>query len=773
MQHVLAATLTAIALVSTAAAGDADFLAAHTQAVAMNAPGISFTIELTGRQTQFHAGELIPLDLVYEFRENGAYQINDGLWRGSGTGRLLEVFRVSPQAGTRPSTQDKPNFYRWAGGTPLDAKAKHSYRYRVYLNEWRRFDQPGTYRIYSTSARVWKPNVWPAGDNQLRETSNRLELEIIAATADWQERQFHMAVAALDRPAENTDRGRALRREALRRLRYLDTEAATRELVRRQTGCDDEESYEIGVGLHQSRFKATAVEELQKRLDAADFTVTEQFIINLAALAADARLPIHYNSIGDDQGSREKLTQLEEKHRALRRSLDSDYAEAAWAAAEHKTPLARARTELEQMRLASDGFLSNKRLSSERLARVRASVIQAFDALPASDQYLVLESYWKQLGGLEFLPVLRRFIAAEPKAEESDPMHLDLALKRVYELAPAEGRALILAEIRRAQPRASAAALTLLPAEPMPELDDLLAGRLEQIVNGGELGEHELAATLAARYASPDIYNRVRRVYGDNGGWACAVQAAMLAYLVRHGSTEGALLVNRALDARGTTGCYLTVLTDVANIFMSPALERIAVQRLNDKDPGVAANAISLLRDHGSGAAEQVLWRKFEQWHDKWKDRVGTFTVVVSGTQTDPQVLFEGAIVYALAHARNWITGPPKLKRLRGLCLTKPAKATIDRLLESWIEPVAIRFTAGNSSGFIPTTPYETWFVAQYYVTSVADLKKLLTRFPADTTFSFPASISDDATADEKLFSELERYLALNQLKLVRARRPK
>ena len=79
-------------------------------------------------------------------------------------------------------------------------------RYRVDLNEWRRFDQPGTYRIYSTSARVWKPKVWPAGDNQLRETSNLLELEITAATADCQHRQLHMAVAALDRPADNTSR---------------------------------------------------------------------------------------------------------------------------------------------------------------------------------------------------------------------------------------------------------------------------------------------------------------------------------------------------------------------------------------------------------------------------------------------------------------------------------------------------------------------------------------------------------------------------------------
>ena len=89
----------------------------------MNAPGISFTIELTDGKTHFHVGELIPFDMVYEFRENGAYQINDGLAQGSGTARLLEVFRVSPRAGTRRSTQEEPNFYRWAGGGPLDASA--------------------------------------------------------------------------------------------------------------------------------------------------------------------------------------------------------------------------------------------------------------------------------------------------------------------------------------------------------------------------------------------------------------------------------------------------------------------------------------------------------------------------------------------------------------------------------------------------------------------------------------------------------------------------
>src|ERR1700722_6965452 len=110
-------------------AAEADIRAAHAKAVAANPEGMSFTIELVDGRTRFRVGELIPLDLVYTFDDASAFQINDGLAGGSGVARLLEVFRVSPQAGNRRLTAEEPSATFSAGGTPQDAKADRSYIY--------------------------------------------------------------------------------------------------------------------------------------------------------------------------------------------------------------------------------------------------------------------------------------------------------------------------------------------------------------------------------------------------------------------------------------------------------------------------------------------------------------------------------------------------------------------------------------------------------------------------------------------------------------------
>ena len=563
---------------------DSELSAEHAKPVAGNPERMSFTIELAGRQSQFRVGELIPLDIVYEFRQDGAYRINDGLAGGSGTARLLEVFRVTPQDGTRARTSDEPNFHRWAGGTPLPVKTDQVYRYRVALNEWRRFDQPGKYRFHSESARIWKPGVSPNDDrdvNDLRVTSNLLELEIVPATPEWQNEQIRQAVALLDRPDSSTDEHRPQRREAIRRLRYLDTEAATRELARRRVGRaaenylrgpDEEEQEEVESGLAESLYKPSAIEEMEQRLEAPEFAVTASFVGSLARLRADVQVPVDFNAFGTGVESREKWNRLWAEHESLTQSLILKYSEAAWAAAENKLPFARAQTLLERLPHVSP--FTYKRdpqpLSPDQLVDIGDAVRPVFDGLSEHDQYRILGHHWKRLGGTEFLPVLRNFIAdADYRRHEIHrPSLLDLAFQRIVELAPEEGAELILAELRRPQPRATIATFKLLPARPIPELDQIFT---RQIGDFDESVDWDLAMTLLARYGSPTMYDPVRQVYANNGGhFACAYQAAMLAYLIRINPKEGAEFVNQALNATAPnqTRCYQSVLTQVAAIQM-------------------------------------------------------------------------------------------------------------------------------------------------------------------------------------------------------------
>jgi hypothetical protein len=212
---------------------------------------------------------------------------------------------------------------------------------------------------------------------------------------------------------------------------------------------------------------------------------------------------------------------------------------------------------------------------------------------------------------------------------------------------------------------------------------------------------------------------------------------------------------------------------------MTPELERIAVEHLDDENLEIATDALRLLRLRGSAAAEQVLWQKFESWHAAWKDRVGELRSNTVSSQSDPQVRFESVLVDALVYGKSWFTGPPKLKRLRALCLTERNRTIIDARLNEWREPVAIHFQAGGDSEFPSARPawqrgqpaYDCWHVAQYSAYSLAELKKLLARFPAGTTFTFPTGMLTDADAEERLFADLKREVALHGLGLIKAPR--
>jgi len=772
----------AVLATALATAAEPDFLAAHTRAVAANPEGASLAIEIVDPQARFRVGQLIPLDLVYTFGEPSKFLINDGLARGSGTARLLEVFRVSPQAGTRQRTWDEPNFYHWAGGTPRMPKAGRVYRCRVYLNEWRRFDKPGKYRFYSTSARVWRPKFSPPRNNDLRLTSNLLELEILPVTSQWQDEQLRMAVEVLDRQSDDTQEHGALRREALRRLRYLDTEAATRELARRHPGRNKDEKYDIEVGLQESRYKAAAVEESKRRLDIPDFVVATPFLSQLVHLAADVQVPIDYRAFRDGKGSREELDRLRKAHRAAEKRFFVEFFHAAWTVAEMKEPLVRAQSLFELFQFGSYSHMRDEALlTPKRLAQIRAAVLPVFEHLPERDQQQLLTSHWKRFGGVDFLPALRRFITIAPQREEGAAFALpiDESLRRFLELAPEEGRALILAELRRSRPRATLKSLTLLPDQPIAELDDSLATRLEEGMD--DLHESELAAALVARYGSAAIYDRVRRLYGNEvKDWLSDERISMLAYLVRHNPQEGGRLVEQALDARRKTGRYCTVLTDAAGVHMTAELERIAIERLDDENLEIAGDAVRLLKRYGSAAAEQIIWQRFERWQAEWRDHVGELKVVDSGSQTDPQVRFERELVNALIRGKSWFTGPPMLKRVRSLCLSKPNRKMVDFDLDRWREPVAIQFSSGSESEFLNARPsyqrgrpaYDCWYVAQYSAYSLVDLKKLLARFPKGTTLSFPTGMLTDAQAEERLFTDLKQHVASHGLKLVKRPRP-
>jgi hypothetical protein len=87
----------------------------------------------------------------------------------------------------------------------------------------------------------------------------------------------------------------------------------------------------------------------------------------------------------------------------------------------------------------------------------------------------------------------------------------------------------------------------------------------------------------------------------------------------------GIELVKQALNARGPeyTHCYVSLLAEVAKLRMTPELEALAVESLDDPDLEVVTHAASTLGQFGSTGAEKPLWTRLEKWLQEWKGRAG------------------------------------------------------------------------------------------------------------------------------------------------------
>src|SRR5262249_34971217 len=85
-------------------------------------------------------------------------------------------------------------------------------------------------------------------------------------------------------------------------------------------------------------------------------------------------------------------------------------------------------------------------------------VASFFNDLPMERQRSLLENRWKQTAGASMLPILRQLYKKGAESNSKDNYEVSefngLVLRRIYELAPDEGRQLIISEMRRLNPGA-------------------------------------------------------------------------------------------------------------------------------------------------------------------------------------------------------------------------------------------------------------------------------------------------------------------------------
>ena len=381
-------------------------------------------------------------------------------------------------------------------------------------------------------------------------------------------------------------------------------------------------------------------------------------------------------------------------------------------------------------------------------------IATVFPDLPGERQANLLEYRWKGLASPVMVPVLRK-VYEHPAATDRDNLR-SLALMRLYELAPGEGRQLILNELALAQPRVDVEVLRLLPETELPALEQTWAERLSQ--TDGLYHDRAVQAQLIERYDTTAVLPKLRAVYSERIGHVeCAEQSAVLRYFLRTDEPFGVRMLNQTLDSRVGTGCYKFVLTDVATDPMPSSVEQVALDLLNDPDLEIAISVVKLAGEKGSAAAEEKLWSRLVTFHAAQKDHHGPFEDQRKHITTISQESLESALLEALAKSPTWLADVDKLKRLQQLCLTPKGCDDVTNWLNGFNTFIGSTEFPGRDRQFS---------IAQYDELTLEQLKTKLLQFPAGTTFHWPAT-SDGPKRDEPIFEEVRQFLSNHGMKLV------
>ncbi len=754
--------LTCVRLVP--AHGETEFEAARRKAATMNPLGVSATLTLPGGRTQFHRGEMIPLAAAFASRLPGKYDLNTDT--GS---RDLEwnsdTFHVDHSTGAvdpLPVYYDREFGMAYSGPGPrFEPLAAKPLTISYTLNEWLRFDAPGHYRVYLTSERITDA---AKRHNDLffqghAATSSAVEFDVLPDDPAWDAQTLQATLPLYNAQGYNS-RTDASQQAAIRTVRFLDTPDAARAMVARYGTFSDFDfantrTYnQTQLGLFGFPQPSFVISEMERQISDPDFPISEQFIYDLAQvqfLAAYTQ-PIPRYVPGDPTKEKQRQDLLRQRLAAMTALQEQDW-ERLKAAAPNKRGKARVASLYALLML--DYHHQN---TAEYQDRVRA-LVPVFDDLTPEQQDNLLGYNWDNLRGPDMLPVLRR-LYAKPVADvgvgnsreaESLDQH-SLALRRFVELSPAEGRALLLTEIKSTRPRVDLPTLCSLPDRRLPSLDNILAANLESVLHTGS-GDSEDVSRLVERYATAAILPRVKAAYGDKGGrCACDFQANLLAYFLRTDPVFGAAQMRKALATRKDTGCYRFVLSDVAALQTGPDLEHLAVRHLHDPDTEVAADAAKMLGENGSPRDEPALWARLREWHTHWAgkaDLIEPTDLRVSSMESE----LEFRLVDALAVSPKWLTTQTQLQALDKLCVTTGAHQNIQTCLQAWTPPTdPISIIYGGEA--------DDWIVVQYKsLPSFAALEDKLAQFPRGTQLRLSRTNFPDAASQAQAFARLKPFL--------------
>lgn len=249
---------------------------------------ITLALSLKSRQTVYHEGEIISLELAFASSSKNHFL---SLRNYDRSGRLdEELFCLSPDARDPLADYFDSGLYGVFFGGGLSAMPRElsavPYKISEDLNEWKSLP-PGSYTLVVVSYRVEPPTGGDARIEPHPVVSNKVKFQVISATPEWQETELATVLARLDGDYSKASTTEFVHttEEAQQALRFLGSEATTRELARRFWAHDvSNHGWDFKAGLIGSAHRAAAIEELEEAVHDAKHPATRNMLETLALL---------------------------------------------------------------------------------------------------------------------------------------------------------------------------------------------------------------------------------------------------------------------------------------------------------------------------------------------------------------------------------------------------------------------------------------------------------------------------------------------------------
>jgi len=699
-------------------------------------------LEIKDRRTQFVEGEIIPL--VMSFTSSAAKRYWADVRSYDRSGRLdIETYCLEPAA-PDPAADYFRSSGGWLGGGlgSTQELSEKPFTANAELNEWRT-PAPGHYRLYVVSHRVWRPpdpgEPTPYGRIAITLRSNVVEFDVVKSDPEWRAQQLQEALTAYR--SENADQ----KKDAARRLRFLNTKESADVLASLFSGFEQPGGWDLMFGLFASPYRTEVIAAMKRDLTDPAHPITQEFlhILTNLEIAADPA----WNVPTYDPAQPKVAQDYWRNRQAHQRELTQAAIAVVASALPQKTGQAHALT-VQTLAQSSD------LLKPATAAQMRAQLVSVWHDLPENTKEQLIQYRWPMIAGPEMLPVLKDFVSRPaPPFRTMEGMARDAALKHIYEMDPAEGRALILRDLREAKAQPSLSLVELIPAE---QLKPIVQDALDRITKSEA---RELDFHLLELYGDSSTLPVMKHVFNERvGKWACDPQDAMLRYFLKLDPDFGIEAVRQSLGARKETGCYRMLLTDLEKSF--PKVEPLAIASLDDADLELATNAAQALGRLGTPKAEPALWARLKRFHEQWASREDELRYTPDfNSDVARATTLESNLISAIATGTSWICGPDKLDRLSRLASLRQKMQ-----IESWNKQWQSGETAINSIWSPEDHP--TFGVLQYSNLDEEQFRAKLSQMPAGMILYFhlwkPGQISPPVTMERQraVLQSLQRAAA-------------